>query len=44
MVRLARNTRELLNFVGTFRAKGVNLLPLPEAIVTASPPNAFYAT
>src|SRR6266849_11191059 len=44
LARLARNTRELLEFADIFRACGADLISLHESIDTSTPPGRFFYT
>jgi site-specific DNA recombinase len=44
LARLARNTKELLDFAETFRACGADLVSLQEAIDTSSPAGRLFFT
>ena len=44
LARLARNTRELLEFAELFRASGADLISLQEAIDTSSPAGRLFFT
>jgi site-specific DNA recombinase len=44
LARLARNTRELLDFADLFRTYGADLVSLHEAIDTSTPPGRFFYT
>ena len=44
LARLARNTRELLEFAEFFRAQGADLVSLDEAIDTSTPAGRFFYT
>jgi site-specific DNA recombinase len=44
LARLARNTRELLEFADIFRAHGADLISLGESIDTSSPAGRFFYT
>ncbi|HEV3374556.1 MAG TPA: recombinase family protein [Candidatus Acidoferrum sp.] len=44
LARLARNTRELLEFADIFRAHGADLISLHESIDTSTPPGRFFYT
>lgn len=44
LARLARNTKELLEFSDTFRAHGADLISLKESIDTSSPAGRLYYT
>jgi site-specific DNA recombinase len=44
LARLARNTRELLEFADLFRAYGADLISLHESIDTSTPPGRFFYT
>src|SRR5882724_577309 len=44
LARLARNTRELLDFADIFRADGADLVSLHESIDTSTPPGRFFYT
>ena len=44
LARLARNTRELLEFADIFREHGADLISLHEAIDTSTPPGRFFYT
>jgi site-specific DNA recombinase len=44
LARLARNTKELLDFSDQFRAAGADLISLQEAIDTGSPAGRFFFT
>lgn len=44
LARLARNTRELLEFADIFRATGADLISLHESIDTSTPPGRFFYT
>ena len=44
LARLARNTRELLEFSDIFRADGADLISLHESIDTSTPPGRFFYT
>lgn len=44
LARLARNTRELLEFADIFRANGADLISLQESIDTSTPPGRFFYT
>ena len=44
LARLARNTRELLDFAEQFRASGADLVSLQEAIDTSSPAGRLFFT
>src|ERR1700694_3586417 len=42
LARLARNTRELLDFADIFRKHGADLISLHESIDTSTPPGRFF--
>jgi site-specific DNA recombinase len=44
IARLARNTRELLDFAEFFRAEGADLISLEESIDTSTPAGRFFYT
>jgi site-specific DNA recombinase len=44
LARLARNTRELLEFADIFRKHGADLISLHESIDTSTPPGRFFYT
>lgn len=44
LARLARNTRELLEFADIFRVHGADLISLQESIDTSTPPGRFFYT
>src|ERR1700688_2419965 len=44
LARLARNTRELLDFADIFREHGADLVSLQESIDTSTPPGRFFYT
>lgn len=44
LARLARNTRELLDFADTFREQGADLISLQESIDTTSPAGRLFYT
>lgn len=44
LARLARNTKELLEFADTFRAHGADLISLAESIDTSSPAGRLFYT
>src|SRR5579864_906787 len=44
IARLARNTRELLEFAEFFRAEGADLISLEESIDTSTPAGRFFYT
>jgi site-specific DNA recombinase len=44
LARLARNTRELLEFADIFQAQGVDLISLHESIDTTTPAGRLFYT
>ncbi len=44
LARLARNTRELLDFADTFRAQGADLVSLQESVDTSTPAGRLFYT